>query len=106
VAYRRVVMLRTVLLSLLGQDLQRLARLRAPNRTLTVLGSGLQLAHELRAGRIRLSELEELVGRIFLREHASGIRYPVLDMISLAEDIDTEEEARAIHGEVGPVGGT
>jgi len=24
-------------------------------------------------------------------------------MISLAEDIDTEEEARAIHGEVGPV---
>jgi hypothetical protein len=106
VAYRRVVMLRTVLLSLLGQDLQRLARLRAPNRTLTVLGSGFMLAHELRAGRIRLSELERLVGRIFLHEHAGGIRYPVLDMISLAEDIDTEEEARSIHGEVGPVGGT
>jgi hypothetical protein len=104
VAYRRVVMLRTVLLSLLGQDLRRLARLRAPSRTLTVLRSGFKLAHELRAGRIRLSELEELIGRIFLHEQAGCVRYPILDMISLAEDIDTEEEARSIHGEVKPVG--
>lgn len=104
VAYRRVVMLRTVLLSLLGQDLQRLSRLRAPSRTLTVLRSGFKLAHELRAGRIQLSELEQLVGRIFLYESAGGIRYPIVDMISLAEDIDTEEEARSVHGEVRPLG--
>jgi len=100
VAYRRVVMLRTVLLSLLGQDLRRLARLRAPSRTLTVLRSGLKLAHELRAGRIRLAQLEQLIGRIFLHEQAGGVRYPIIDMISLAEDIDTEEEARSVHGEV------
>jgi len=99
-------MLRTVLLSLVGRDLLRLARLKAPNRTLTILGSGMRLAHELRAGRLRLAELEALVGRIFLREQPAGlapkpgIRYPLVDMVSLAEDIDTEEEARAVHGEV------
>jgi hypothetical protein len=108
VAYRRAVMLRTVLLSLVGRDLLRLARLKAPNRTLTILRSGLRLAHELRAGRLRLAELEALVGRIFLRERPTGapergIRYPLVDMVSLAEDIDTEEEARAVHGEVSPI---
>jgi hypothetical protein len=105
VAYRRALMLRTVLFSLLAQDVKRLARLRAPTRTLTVLRSGFALAREVRAKRIRLEELEELLGRIFLREQAGatagrGIRTPILDMIRLAEDIDTEEEARAIHGEV------
>jgi hypothetical protein len=93
VAYRRGVMLRTVLFSP-----------RPPRRTLRIVGSGLRLARELRAGRLRLVELEQLVGRIFLCEHAAGIRYPILDMIRLAEDIDTEEEARAIHGEIEPPG--
>jgi hypothetical protein len=77
---------------------------RSPGRTWKIVVSGLRLARELRAGRLRISELEELIGRIFLHEQARGIRYPVLDMISLAEDIDTEEEARALHGEVGPLG--
>jgi hypothetical protein len=94
-AYRRGVMLRTVLFSP-----------RSPGRTWKIVGSGLRLARELRAGRLRLSELEQLIGRIFLHEGASGMHYPIVDMISLAEDIDTEEEARAIHGEVGPVAGT
>ncbi len=110
VAFRRAVMLRTVLFSLLAQDFKRLASLRAPSRTLRIVGSGLELAHELRVGRIQLSELEQLIGRIFLRQHRSGlspergIRYPILDMIRLAEDIDTEEEARAMRGEVRPLG--
>jgi hypothetical protein len=93
--YRRGVMLRTVLFAP-----------RAPSRTWKIVGSGLRLARELRARRLRLSELEQLIGRIFLCEGASGIHYPLVDMISLAEDIDTEEEARALHGEVGPVAGT
>lgn len=103
VGYRRSVMLRAVLLSLLGQDLWLLARLRAPVMTWTVVSSGLRLARELRAGRLRISELEELVGRIFLRRHVPHagelrIRYPVVDVVSLAEDIDTEEEAREVEG--------
>jgi len=93
VSYRRGVMLRTVLLAP-----------RSPGRTWKILASGLKLARELRAGRLRRTELEQLIGRIFLNEHGSGIHYPILDMISLAEDIDTEEEARAIHGEIEPLG--
>jgi len=110
VGYRRAVMLRMVLLSLLVQDVKLLASLKAPSRTLTILRSGLRLARELRAGRIRLAELERLIGRIFLRHHLAGlapergIRYPLVDWISLAEDIDTEEEAREVHGEVRPIG--
>lgn len=110
VAYRRAVMLRTVLLSLLAQDVKRMASLQAPSRTPKILGSGLRLAHELRAGRIRMTELARLLGRIFLRQHFAdlaperGIRCPILDMISLAEDIDTEEEALEIHGDVRPIG--
>lgn len=109
VAYRRAVMLRTVLLSLLLQDLQRAVRLQAPNRTLTIVRSGLRLARELRRGCLRLDELEQLIGRIFLRQAVAplpperGIRYPIVDLVSLAEDIDTEEEARALHGEVRSV---
>jgi len=106
VAYRRAVMLRMVLLSLLAQDLKLLFRLRLPNRTLTILKSGLRIAHQLRAKRLQLQELEDLIGRIFLRQHLGelprerGIRYPLVDMVSLAEDMDTEEEARALAGEV------
>jgi len=107
VAHRRKVMLRTVLASLVLQDLKLLASLKVPSRTLTIVQSGLRLAHELRAGRIRLAELEQLTGRIFLRQHRPssaperGVRYPILDTISLAEDIDTEEEARALHEVMG-----
>lgn len=106
--YRRAVMLRTVLLSLLAQDLKLLATLRAPTRTATILTSGLRLARELRAARLSLPELERLIGRIFLRHRQAqmpperGIRYPLVDLVSLAEDVDTEEEAQAIHGEVRP----
>jgi len=109
VRYRRAVMLRTVLLSLLAQDLKLLATLQAPTRTATILSSGLCLARELRAGRLRLAELERLIGRIFLRQHLArlpperGVRYPIVELVSLAEDVDTEEEARAIHGEVRPL---
>jgi hypothetical protein len=107
VAYRRAVLLRTVLASLLLQDLKLLTGLKAPSRTVTVLQSGLRLARELDTGRIRLAELERLTGRILLRQHgprdtsAAGVRFPIVDMISLAEDIDTEEEARAVHGVIG-----
>ena len=44
------------------------------------------------------------IGRIFLdpaRQRAlglGGMRYPLTDVLSLAEDVDTEEEARALGG--------
>jgi hypothetical protein len=108
VAYKRAVMLRTVLFSLLAQDVKLLLGLRLPDRTLTVASSGLRLANAVRRGPIRLAELERLIGKIFLRARVPkeagecGIRFPIVDLVSLAEDIDTEEEARQLVYEIEP----
>ena len=100
IGYRRAVILRAILSSLLAQDLGRLARLRRPDLTVTVVGNGWRLARDLRAGRPELGELERMVARVFLRaeRRAAGevARLPVLDLLRLAEDVDTEEEARAM----------
>jgi len=108
VAYRRIVMLATVALSLLAQDAKLLSGLHVPDRTATVVSNGLRLASRLRRGTLRLAELEHLIGRIVLRTHApdgrtawpGGVRFPIVDLVRLAEDVDTEEEARAIEREV------
>lgn len=109
VGVRRAALLRTVLLSLLAQDVRLLAALRLPSRTVTVVTSGLALARALRRGSIASVELERLVGRIFLRTHAPhpvGIGFPIVDQVSLAEDVDTEEEAGQLEREAeGGAGG-
>jgi hypothetical protein len=99
---RRRAMLRETLLALLGADLRDVARLRAPTLTATVLASGLRLARLLRRRSLERGELERLIGRIFERRDAAvrGIRFPFCEIVSLAEDIDTEEEARAIGGAI------
>ena len=105
VGYRRAVMLRTVLLSLLARDVGRAVCLRLPDRTLRIVGSGTRLARALRDDSLRLDELERLIGRIFLRERIGserGVRLPLVDVLSLAEDVDTEEEALAIAGDLAP----
>ena len=59
----------------------------------------------LHVGLIELDELESLIGRMLLRRHGPRhtgkrpIRFPIVDVLSLAEDVDTEEEAREIEGE-------
>jgi hypothetical protein len=104
IAARRLVMVRSLLASLVLRDLLELARLRAPRFTAEIVGSGLRLARELRAGRLALDELERLTGRILLhRAHAgASVRLPVTDFVSLAEDIDTEEEARELETQLYP----
>lgn len=103
VAHRKRAMLRSVLAGLLGADLRRMVRLRPPTLTATVISSGLRLARLLRQKNMERGELERLIGRIFVRREAPvrGIRHPFCDIVSLAEDVDTEEEARAIGGSVG-----
>ena len=99
IRHRRSVMLRATLFGFVAEDLGGLFKLRAPTRTWRFIGSGLRLARELRAGRLELGELERLIGRIFLKTPqpaGRGIRYPLIDVLSLAEDIDTEEEARQV----------
>jgi hypothetical protein len=103
VRYRRAVMVRMVLFSLIAQDLKLLSVLRAPTRTVQVLLSGLRFARALRSGGILQGEPERLVGNIFLRtnvDHAHGMRFPITDVVSLAEDIDTQEEAAQFGAEM------
>jgi hypothetical protein len=103
---RRRAMVRSALAGLLAQDLLHLATLRAPNLTWTVLRNGFGLAREVRSGELTQAGLERRIGRILLRarhrrRHPElGVRLPVLDALSLAEDVDTAEEVRALGAEL------
>jgi len=107
IAYRRRVMLRGIIFELLYQDLRHLVRLRLPNLTWTVLRSGLPAVRELKAGTITRGHLEEAVRRIFVaarhrrRYPERRVLMPILEGLSLALDIDTEEEARAMGADPG-----
>ena len=110
IAYRRRVMLPGIIFELLFQDLRHLLGLRLPNLTWTVLHSGLPAVRELKAGTITRAHLEEAVRRIFVtarhRRRYPGRRVlmPLVEGLSLALDIDTEEEAReASAGQPPPV---
>ncbi len=92
------------LLGLLATDIRRLARLRGPTRTVTTVLSGLRLARKLRAGRLHVEELEHIIARILLRDRLRDapleecVSFSIVSILSLAEDVDTEEEARALEG--------
>ena len=83
---------------------RRLARLRGPTRTVTTVLSGLRLARKLRAGRLHVEELEHIIARILLRDRLRDapleecVSFSIVSILSLAEDVDTEEEARALEG--------
>ncbi len=106
IAYRRTVMLRGVIFELLFQDLRHLLGLRLPNLTWTVLHSGLPAVRALKAGTITRAHLEDAVRWIFVttrhrrRYPERRVLMPVIEGLSLALDIDTEEEAEAMGGEL------
>ncbi|MDX1630450.1 MAG: NTP transferase domain-containing protein [Thermoanaerobaculia bacterium] len=99
IVYRFWTMIRHVLFLLIRQDLQRLVRLRAPLRTLTALGNGIALAYRLRDGLIHQEEIERRLSRTYIhrrhrRKHPERLgRVGIFETLSLAKDIDTEEEA-------------
>jgi len=96
-ASRRWAMLWRVSGSLLMADLLQLLRLRPPTRTVSVVSAGLRISAALRSKELRAADLERIVGDVFLhheyRKLPRPITLPILDTLSLAEDIDTEEEA-------------
>jgi hypothetical protein len=99
VATRKRVMVRSVIGKLLLNDLRTLASLRVPRLTVSVIANGLKIAERLRKGDLTIPELEDAIGGIFLhhdheaRRSGSGVRHPIVDILRLAEDIDTREEA-------------
>ncbi len=100
VEVRRLVIARKLLGSLIFEDLRRLARLRPPTFTWDVTVNGLAIAAGLRSGRMGANRLAHHVAGVYVRrlhrrEHPGRQgRMPILDGLSLAKDIDTEEEAR------------
>ncbi len=111
IAYRRSYIVRGLIWGMLLEDLRHLLTLRAPNVTWNMLRAGLSAARGLKAGTILLSDLERAIERIFVRSdyrrrHPDCVRLPILEGLSLAEDIDTVEEAvekgaRPVAGEDG-----
>ena len=108
VALRRRVMVRSMLGTLLLQDLRLLFSLHLPRLTFAVVSNGLRLARGLRRESLTLAGLEQAIGGMFLRVArdawsgpGNGIRLPLVDILSLAEDIDTEEEAEQYVPESG-----
>ena len=97
IAVRRTAMLRSVLGSLVARDVMGLAKMRAPILTAQVVGSGLRLARRLRTGELELHKLERLIARILCRRSTDlGVQLPLLDLMGLATDVDTEEEAHEL----------
>lgn len=101
---RKRVMTVRVLSSLLYQDLLHVLRLRMPNLTWTVLRNGLEFARRLRERDMSVRHAEELIGGLLLKSDVrrSGrgrVRFPLLDCLGLAKDVDTEEEARELEAD-------
>lgn len=106
VRFRRSMILRNVFWVLVAEDLRRLFSFRRPNLTWLVLSNGLRLAARLLAKNLSQHELEDRLRRIHVRNRhfrqypERRGRMPILDVLSLARDIDTEEEAREITGSI------
>lgn len=101
---KKRVMLRAVLGKLLLEDLEALFSFRLPRLTVSVISNGLRIADRLRKGDLSIPELERAIAGIFLHHDSEmkvagrGVRHPIVDILSLAEDIDTEEEAADLGG--------
>ena len=103
---RGLTMLRGVLMTVIREDLRQLFTLGLPDLTAAVIADGAAVVMGLRSGNMTRERLERAVRRVVV---SSGHRrrYPrrrvcvsiLPDILSLARDIDTEEEARAIGAE-------
>ncbi len=102
VAYRFSVLVRTFLSTLVWEDVKRLFTLRWPNITWLLVWNGLMITKRLRDGAVSQEEVAERVSRLWvLQEHRRAHperlgRMVIVDSLSLAKDIDTEEEAREV----------
>ncbi len=101
ILYRNTYMARRLLWIMLVQDFIHLLNLRLPTFTWDTLLSGTWAARRLKEKVIQQSELELAIRRMFIkRRHRRKyperkVRMPVVDAMSLARDIDTQEEAVA-----------
>lgn len=105
IAYRRAALTKTLLGSLLAQDLRHLLRLKPPVNLFDVIFWSLFAVAKLMGGKATTNQMARYIRRAFvLRAHRKAhgdhrARVPLLDALSLAKDIDTLEEAKEVAGE-------
>ncbi len=104
--YRRTLMLRKALGMIVGGDVRRLLRGRAPLLTWDMVTNGIAFAGKLARHQATTTEMEDRLRRFWVRRphrrrhpHRRG-RVALLSCRSLARDVDTEAEARELteHG--------
>jgi hypothetical protein len=99
-AERRWVLARHLLSSLMMEDIKHFFAGRLPHIFVPVVVHGLFLASKLKAGTASAEDFEKRIRQIFIKRAYRRLfptrlgRVPVVDALSLAKDIDTEEEAR------------
>ena len=104
--YRRGQMFRGILANMLMQDLRLLARFRLPLFTWSVMRAVIPAARLLRKGTITQRRLEETTRRVFVKQRHRWahpdrrVVVPIVEELSMARDIDTEEEAAELGGSV------
>lgn len=97
--YRSFFIVSRLLLYLLGKDLRQILNLRVPAVTLAVIFQAVIMVHKLRRGTMTPDELARRFRMIFVRSrHRRRYperygRLPLIDAISFAKDMDTQEEA-------------
>lgn len=97
--YRFFFVVGHLLLHLAGQDLRQIRRLRIPKITLTVVYQAAVIVSKLRRGTMTSDELARRFRLIYVhsghrRRHPDRLgRLPLVDALTLAMDLDTEEEA-------------
>ena len=103
---RGLAMLRGVLMTVLREDLRQLFTLGLPDLTAAVIADGAAVVMGLKSGNMTCERLERAVRRVVVsyghrrRYPRREVRVPILaGILSLARDIDTEEEARALGAE-------
>ena len=111
IRYRRSYMMRGLIGELLRQDVLHVLGLRLPTLTWDVAANGVVLANRLRLGVLTLAQLEDALRRAMVkRRHRRAhperrVLVPITTTMSLARDIDTVEEARAVGAEATTTGG-
>lgn len=96
--YRSRAFIRRLLGHVLVQDLRLVFTLRAPTLTWTLLVSARSAARELQKGALGREMLERVMRQVFVRaQHRKRyperrVLMPIVDGLSMALDVDTEEE--------------
>lgn len=106
VLYRTWLIATHILLGLVVQDFKHLFAFRLPDLTATVITNGVIMGFHLKDGVVTSEEMAERLRRIFVSfKHRRKYpdrkgRLPLMHALSMAKDIDTEEEAREIAREL------